>query len=339
MVFPRISVIVPIYNVEKYLPQCIEGILSQTFIDFELLLVDDGSTDGSGRICDGFMQKDSRVKVFHTENRGVSAARNLGIKKSSADWLCFVDSDDWVESDYLQSLFYERNLIENCLVCQSFYVEDESLPEKRYKSRLYPDIILKEPFDEHQIMAHILNDYSVNIFAKLFNKKVIADNKIHFCEKTSVFEDAIFLHEYLLCIEEIHLRSSVSYHYMQRNNTQSLTRKRHSCEEWVTTADELLKTNEQLIKKFSISNLDNKKIVYNKYGLCQLYSACISVDKSNYLLTFDYVRDKKLLFKKYYMPLTLEQKIFNYIFFTSVLSSRMFFYITWLYKYLLHKRV
>ena len=70
-----------------------------------------------------------------------------------------------------------------------------------------------------------------------------------------------------------------------------------------------------------------------------MYSACISVDKSNYLLTFDYVRDKKLLFKKYYMPLTLEQKIFNYIFFTSVLSSRMFFYITWLYKYLLHKRV
>lgn len=334
---PRISVIVPVYNVEKYLSHCIDSIITQTFTDFELLLVDDGSTDGSGKICDYYAGKDERVKVFHNENKGVSAARNQGLKEAAGDWICFVDSDDWVENDYLQCLLYDGSLIGECIVCQSFYVENESCPEKRYKSRLYPDTILREPFDEHQMMAHILNDFSVNIFSKLFKKRVLNDNKIYFNEKTSVFEDAIFLHEYLLHIKEIHLRSSVSYHYMQRNNVQSLTRRRHSCEELVATADELLKINELLIKKFSISNPDNRKALYNKYGLCQLYSACIIADKSNYLTIFGYVKGKKSLFKKYYVPFTLEQKVFSYIFFAGFLSSKMFFYISWLYKSLLHK--
>lgn len=333
MKFHKISVIVPVYNVEKYLRQCIDSILVQTFTDFELLLIDDGSTDKSGDICDEYAVKDARVRVFHTENRGVSAARNNGLREASGDWICFVDSDDWVEDDYLQCLLYERKLIDECLVCQSFYVEDELCPEKRYKSRLYSDVILKEPFDVQQMMMYILNDYSVNIFAKLFNRNVINENNVYFCEKTSVFEDAIFLHEYLLLIKEIHLRSSVSYHYVQKiNNNQSLTRKKHSCEEWMITADELLKTNDLLIKKFSISGVKDLRNIYNRYGLRQLYSAYVNVRQDNYIVIFNRVKECKYLFYKYYVPLTFSQRLFMRFFFHNWMPKTLVYAMSQIYK-------
>ena len=94
---PVISVIGPVYNVEPYLAQCINSILSQSFEDFEVLLVDDGSKDKSGAICDEYARKDSGVRVFHKENGGVSSARNLGLDNVRGEWIAFVDSDDWVD--------------------------------------------------------------------------------------------------------------------------------------------------------------------------------------------------------------------------------------------------
>ena len=94
---PKISVIVPVYNTEKYLHRCVDSILAQTFTDFELLLVNDGSPDKSGEICDEYAQKDTRVRVFHKENGGVSSARNLGLENAQGKWITYVDGDDWIE--------------------------------------------------------------------------------------------------------------------------------------------------------------------------------------------------------------------------------------------------
>ncbi len=104
-----ISIIVPVYNVEKYLNRCIDSVLAQTFTDFELILVDDGSTDASGKICDEYSSKDSRIRVIHKQNGGLSDARNVGIEASIGDYLMFVDSDDWVAEDYVKLLY--ENLI------------------------------------------------------------------------------------------------------------------------------------------------------------------------------------------------------------------------------------
>lgn len=93
---PKVSVIVPVYKVEKYLPECIESILSQTFTDFELILVDDGSPDNSGKICDDYATRDSRVRVFHKENGGVTSARRLGVENARSEWVMFVDGDDYI---------------------------------------------------------------------------------------------------------------------------------------------------------------------------------------------------------------------------------------------------
>ena len=99
-----ISVIVPVYNVEKYLPRCIESILRQTYPHFELILVDDGSLNKSGAICDRYAKKDARVKVIHKENAGISTARNAGVDMAQGEYISFVDSDDWVREDYLEKL-------------------------------------------------------------------------------------------------------------------------------------------------------------------------------------------------------------------------------------------
>lgn len=102
---PKISIIVPVYNVEKYLARCIDSILEQTFSDFECLLIDDGSPDCSGALCDEYAHKDNRIHVIHQKNAGVSAARNRGLDAARGEWICFVDSDDWCAKDMLSLLY------------------------------------------------------------------------------------------------------------------------------------------------------------------------------------------------------------------------------------------
>lgn len=115
---PQISIVVPVYNVEKYLERCIDSILAQTFTDFELLLINDGSKDSSGLICDKYAEKDSRIRVFHKENGGVSRARNLGISNARGRWLCFIDSDDWVDKEYLHCFGDVFNYSDDIIVIQ-----------------------------------------------------------------------------------------------------------------------------------------------------------------------------------------------------------------------------
>ena len=106
---PLISVIVPVYNVEKYLAKCIDSIIAQTYTNLEILLVDDGATDSSGAICDEYAQKESRIRVIHKENGGLSDARNRGIAEARGEYLGFIDSDDYIDVDMYELLY---NLIQ-----------------------------------------------------------------------------------------------------------------------------------------------------------------------------------------------------------------------------------
>lgn len=123
-----VSIIVPVYNAEKYLRRCIDSILSQSFEHFELLLVDDGSTDSSGVICDEYATKDNRVRVFHKTNGGVSSARNLGIVKSCGEWVAFVDADDRLLKDALNILMNKSASGTDLVICgYEIYNEDGEL--------------------------------------------------------------------------------------------------------------------------------------------------------------------------------------------------------------------
>ncbi len=128
----EISIIVPVYNVEKFLPRCIDSILEQTYTNFELILVDDGSPDNCGRICDEYVEKDSRVAVIHQKNGGLSAARNAGLdwafENSDSEWITFIDSDDWVHPLYLECL-YNACIMNNLeiAVCNYLRTDKEEL--------------------------------------------------------------------------------------------------------------------------------------------------------------------------------------------------------------------
>ena len=133
---PIISVIVPVYNTEKYLHRCIDSILAQTFTDFELLLIDDGSKDNSGKICDEYAAKDSRVRVFHKENGGVSSARNLGLDNAQGEWIAFVDSDDYI-SPQMYELLYKKSLNDSSelVYCDIYMIYKDTITV--YKSAQY----------------------------------------------------------------------------------------------------------------------------------------------------------------------------------------------------------
>lgn len=120
-----ISVIVPVYKVEKYLSQCVDSILNQTYRNLELILVDDGSPDGCGKLCDAYAEKDGRVRVVHKKNGGLSDARNAGINAASGDYLSFIDGDDWIEPDTYAAMLAAAEKYSAALVCAGRYDEDE----------------------------------------------------------------------------------------------------------------------------------------------------------------------------------------------------------------------
>lgn len=128
-----LSIIVPVYNVESYLSKCIKSVLSQSLSDYELLLIDDGSTDASGKICDEFGQDNSRIRVFHKKNGGVSSARNLGIEKANGEFVSFLDSDDWVTDDYVSTILDNIRGYDLLFFSNNRFLEDGSIIEQHHK--------------------------------------------------------------------------------------------------------------------------------------------------------------------------------------------------------------
>lgn len=219
---PTFSIIVPVYNVEKYLNRCIDSILSQTFEDFEVLLIDDGSNDKSGAICDEYAKSDNRVRVFHKENGGVSSARNVGLDNACGEWALFVDSDDNVNRYYLSKFHQDSDMeIQGAVTINSA----SDIKEGELK---YNDAVLEIRCAEDAI----LRDLNTAPWAKCFRKSIIDTNNIRFDEDLSYGEDSIFIYEYLCFCSTIRYNSSVGYKYYIFDT--GLGHKRHPIEKIVS---------------------------------------------------------------------------------------------------------
>lgn len=195
-----ISVIVPVYNSEKTLARCVDSILSQTFSDFELLLVDDGSTDSSGKMCDDYALKDHRVHVFHKKNGGVSSARNLGLDHANGKWIAFCDSDDYVDDNWLSTFIkYCKDNME--IVVQSTGITNikDSRPFEGAVSEFL------ESFYDAYVIGYVWN--------KLFLKRVIDKYCHRFDESFAFLEDEMFVCKYLQFIGNVVFIPKVTYHY------------------------------------------------------------------------------------------------------------------------------
>ena len=234
-----VSFIVPIYNAEQYLIQCVDSILSQSYSNFEVLLIDDGSTDNSGNICDEYAEKDNRVRVFHKANGGVSSARNIGLDNSKGEWISFVDADDWLNSDYLITLFEDTEIADMTFWGMTFHYpkgsQKEVKPLEQYGSgKDNVGMVLAYLKKNEQKIEYL--GYTWN---KLFKASIIKEFHIRFIERLNIREDEVFTLTYASHIDSIRVKSSLSYHYRVLNT--GLTSKLKTIEEYLLLIEKLEK--------------------------------------------------------------------------------------------------
>ena len=195
-----ISVIVPIYDVEKYLPKCIESIINQTYKDLQIILVDDGSPDSCPQICNEYAKLDLRIEVIHQENSGVSAARNAGLKIAKGEYIGFVDPDDWIEPDMYSAML--TSMIENeaeLVVCgYNYYDENGMVDDKRIYAEKPNEVLTQK--DVMRMFSDMPPSIRHGVVQKLFLKKYI--NSLLFDSSLKSSEDVLFLNEYVLKIEK-----------------------------------------------------------------------------------------------------------------------------------------
>ena len=212
---PKISVIIPVYNVENYLNYCIDSILLQTFTNFELLLIDDGSLDRSSIICDEYAEKDVRVRAFHKTNGGVSSARNLGIELSLGEWIVFIDSDDVIGADYLRNFNIDEYPNKDLYLIKGF---EKGGDKKIFFSNAPTDLITVEDAITGLIGV---NGLCLAVWGKMFKKTILNKYKIRFVDKLSFCEDLIFCFNYFKHINTVYVSDDCSYYYRQIENSLS----------------------------------------------------------------------------------------------------------------------
>lgn len=235
----ELSIIVPAYNVENYLQQCVESIMASTYQNFELLLIDDGSTDGTGELCDKLAEQYAQIRVFHTENRGVSMARNLGINQASGKYIGFVDSDDMVLPEMLRMMV--SGMTEDVqLVCCRFH--------KCRRDEIVPLVIRGGSFlqSEGGIVSQIIcNYYGAYVWSKLFRRDLLNHNGIRF-KPGCIMEDLYFIADYLSVCKRARFLEDALYYYFDvagsitnnfRNRKNVEYKYVHIPRSWVYVAD------------------------------------------------------------------------------------------------------
>ena len=219
----KISVIVPIYNVENYIHRCIDSILAQTFTDFELILVDDGSPDNCGKICDEYAKKDSRINVIHKENGGLSSARNAGLDIASGDYIVFVDSDDYVEKELLETGVSILRKNSGVLVSFGFLTEGENNGKKKeFVGYLPTNVEFKTNKEKALFIINEICDYRIpwSAWSKFYSREIIEKYKLRFADNRMIFaEDFYFSLCYFSFVNKIISIKKPMYHYITRDNS------------------------------------------------------------------------------------------------------------------------
>ena len=215
---PKVSVIVPVYKAENYLHRCVDSLLAQTFHDYEILLVDDGSPDMSGEICDEYAKKDSRVRVFHKENGGVSSARQCGMDNARGEYTIHADPDDWVEPEMLEELYKKAKEEDADMVICDYYINyrRKQIYKQQKPKSLNHDAVMR------QLLLQQLHGACWN---KLVRRKLIEDFGILFPLDMTIWEDLYVNCCFLMHEVKVYYLGKAFYHYDCYNNGESLTKK------------------------------------------------------------------------------------------------------------------
>lgn len=300
-----ISIIVPIYNASNTIEKCIYSILSQSYKNWELLLIDDGSTDLSGEICEKFSKIDNRIKTFHKKNGGVSSARNLGILNTTGDHILFIDADDWIEEKYLERFM---NKAEYDLVVSSFIYE--------YPGNTATFECKVTCCNNKESIGTTLKEIDPYMgitvpWCKMYKTKIIISNNLRFDERASSGEDTLFVYNYIKYINSLCTIKSTDYHYIASGG---LSKKPLEIESIIYIINELTKTFNDLNY---IINYDTNPIKYqviqnfiSKYDISQKGISKIYYDL-NRLLSYEFAKD--MINDKQYIPKGSIRKTFDYL--------------------------
>lgn len=280
---PLISIIVPVYNAEKTLSRCVNSILNQTFQIWELLLIDDGSIDKSGKICDKYAEFDNRVKVFHRKNQGVSATRNFGIKNSIGKYITFIDSDDEVVKSYLSVLYENIQGTDIVFFFSKWIYKDNSQVEillNNFNSNEQNAIEKEIALMMDNKTGHDLLGFAWN---KMFKSSIIKEHHLEFIENLIISEDEIFTLDYCRYVKQLKVISFSLYYYYK--NEIGLTYKKKKPSEWILLAD----CYNHLRKKYAYDGIKiclNKRI---KHCLLNAINNCDLSLISKFYVIFHYI--------------------------------------------------
>ncbi len=300
------SVILPIYNVEKYLRECVDSILSQTFTDFELILVDDGSTDNSGGICDEYQLADSRVKVIHKKNGGLSDARNFGTDKASGEYILYIDSDDYVISnDFFQKIYENLN---DCDLLfykhQKFFDGQSELQPCQYS---YANVL-----DEDDYVTKIAKLIEGDAFygmawIKAFKRSIVVDNQIAF-EVGLLGEDMEWNYHLITNANSLALLDQPFIAYRQRENSITSSIKLKNLTDFIYILEKWSKKVSETIKDEKFKNTlfasmakyySNLLITYNRVASKEKKQYIKRIKNLSWLLKYAMSKRPKLVAKVY----------------------------------------
>lgn len=266
---PRISIIVPSYNSERTIRRCIDSILQQSFCDFELLLIDDGSIDNSKSIYEEYSHKDGRIKVICKKNGGVSSARNLGLEAARGEWVTFIDADDYIASDFFSAIERQTSdlVIGQCLHFNSFgkYWISENIASQEIRNNEK-----MQEFLTQYLLFHIMR----TPWGKFFRKNLIGSNR--FDEDMKLGEDTVFVHKYILGCNSIAVVSNMTYYYFDNDENVRI--------KYAMSPKDSLDHLKKIIKQYQQLNAKNPK--FELFMFRFYLSLCLNQMKDNSNLWF-----------------------------------------------------
>lgn len=306
---PLISIIAPVYKVEQYLHKTIGSVLAQTYTNWELLLIDDGSPDKSGAICDEYAEKDPRIQVFHKPNGGVSSARNVGLEKAKGEWVCFLDSDDWWDDSFLQNFVSLMDMDADAdLYLQSFYIENEykhrtefaSLPNRTFDTATELIVFLEKADKVH-------NGF---LWHRLFKHNIISDYGLQFPDGISFAEDGCFFFQYMAHCQNAVMTSAGGYHYRMAPGSLTSRGKVTPCSTYCTLLEAYTSNLRTVLDKDKASQDMQNDILRYCWRLTESWMVNGGLaDKTSYIEAHRFTKNIILNNKMHlmrYMPISLK---------------------------------
>lgn len=266
----KVSIIIPVYNCDTVLSRCLESILQQVYIDFEVLLINDGSTDMTPQICEEFSKRDHRIRTYHKTNGGVSSARNLGLKYATGKYITFVDGDDWIGPFYISNLLSHIAKDVDLVISYNWYITSEKQEQEHYPSCKIDAETFQLMFSKNDLHYH------TSPWGKLYRKRILEKYNLNFDEGMHIGEDLLFLYNYMLVSKQIVISSDTDYFYVA-DMPESLTKRvnkvedeLHSYKRVYSIIDRLI-TERNIVDKQALNSLGWVLGTYTRRVLNALY--------------------------------------------------------------------